>query len=199
MSTTGSISYGITDGIEISVAIPLIYQGHKAGDTQTTSLNTSRAGLGDITVGLAAALPVPWFSTTGFISMSLPTANRGMRSDGIGSSGVTSSMGFNVDKVMQPAFVYGGLSWERDWGRGKDGVGYTAGIGFFLNHALSIGAELGGVYLIKPDKGEPQDRISLVAKVSYQVSPSFGVVPYVGASLAGNTGILLGTRLAFRF
>lgn len=200
LATTGTFSYGVTNGTEILLAVPFTYQAHTAGDTQTTLLDTHHAGLGDVAVGLATSLPVPWFSTTGLVSVTFPTASNVLRSDGLGSNGITSTIGFNVDKILQPAFVYGGLNWQRDWGYSKDGIGYTAGIGFFLNYALSVGTELDGIYIINPNKGVPHDRVSLVGKVSYQATPTVGFMPFIGVDLVGNApGVQLGARLAWRF
>ena len=195
MSAIGTFAYGVSDGMELSLGVPLIYREHKAEDTSTTYLNEHTAGLGDVTLGLAATLPVPWVSTTGLVSVTLPTAT-----NDLGSNNVVTLIGFNVDKVMQPAFVYGGLSWVRDWGESQDAVGYTAGVGFFLNYALSIGTELDGSYLINPDQGMPNDMLSLVTRVSYQATPSFGVTPSVGVGLTESApDVQLGLRLAWRF
>ncbi len=195
LSAIGTLAYGITDGMELSLALPLIYREQKAESSDATFLDEQHAGLGDVTLGLAATIPVPWVSTTGLVSISLPTAT-----DDLGSDGVTTSIGFNVDKVMQPAFVYGGLAWVRDWGESQDAVGYTAGVGFFLNYALSIGAELDGSYLFNPEQGMPNDMLSLVGRVSYQATPSFGVTPSVGVGLTESApDVQLGLRLAWRF
>lgn len=195
LSAVTSVGYGITNGIQLSVMVPFLYQTHLAQDTTTTHLDTRASGLGDVTVGIAATLPTKTVSTTMLVSAMLPTAD-----DDLGSKGVVTSAGFNVDKVMQPAFVYGGISWVRDWDAKKDSVGYNAGVGFFLNYALSIGAGLEGGFAFNPALGAAHDTMALVGKVSYQVTPSFGFTPSISLGLTEKSpDVALGLAMVWRF
>lgn len=195
MFTVGSLAYGVTEGVEASLHVPLLYRDQSAESTDTTFLDESSSGLGDVSLGLVAVLPVPWVRTTGLASVSLPTAQ-----EDLGNDGVITSLGFSVDEVMQPAFVYGGLAWLRDWDASRDAVGYKAGVGFFLNYALSIGAEVDGSYTINPEQGMPHDEASLIGRVSYQASPSFGITPSVGVGLTESApDAQFGLRLSWRF
>lgn len=195
LATIGTLAYGVTSGTELSLSVPVTYREQTAEDTSATYVDEHAVGLGDVELGLAAAIPVPWVSTTGLVSVTLPTAT-----DDLGHNGVTTSIGFSVDKVMQPAFVYGGLSWLRDWDQSMDAVGYRTGIGFFLNYALSVGAELDGSYLINPVQGMAQDTLALVGRVGYQATPSFGLTPSVGVGLTESApDVTLGLRLAWKF
>jgi len=195
LTATALAGYGITDRVQLSLSTPLVYQTRLAQDPTTTYLDTSTAGIGNVTLGLAASLPTTTVATTLLASVALPSAE-----EGVGNAGLVTSIGINVDKVLQPAFVYGGLSWLRDWDADTDAVGYSAGVGFFLNYALSVGAGLEGSFLLNPAQGLPHDTMALVGRVSYQATPSFGFTPSIAVGLTeGAPDVALGLSMVWRF
>lgn len=192
---TASLAYGLTDTIELLASVPYLLTDREAESAELSFVDESDQGLGDVVVGAAFALPTSGFNTTLLTSVRLPTGSGGIGDDGLGTN-----VGVNLDLMLRPAFVYGGISWLQEWEEGNASIGYTAGIGFLLNYALSFGAELNGAVALNPDRGDPRDVVSVRFPVSYQVTPSFGVTPSVSAGLVDNApDAVIDLELVWRF
>ena len=175
-------SHGLGHGMELSVSAPFAFQTQQTETTGSIHGKTSVAGFGDPTIRLMGTLPTKDFTTTAYLSASLPFGN-----DLLSRGGAYTSLGINFNKVLRPAFVSGGLSWDHDWKSGVEGVGYNIGGGFFLNHELSIGGGLNGVVMINPKPGFAHDLAAFSIKAAYQATPDFGVVGSVNFGLTADT------------
>ncbi|MEK7538412.1 MAG: hypothetical protein AAB552_01080 [Patescibacteria group bacterium] len=171
LTTQVFASRGVGHGMEISVALPYSATSRRVETSEATLAKSSAFGGGDTTIRLLGTLPTKEVSTTAILSATLPTGKHELS-----HNEAHTSLGASWSKVLRPAFVSGGASWERDWQSDVNGLGYNLGMGFFLNHALSLGGEIAGVLVLNPEMGAVQDTQSMGLKVAYQTTPDFGVV-----------------------
>jgi hypothetical protein len=194
-STQVIASRGIGAGMEVSVALPYMANSQRVETPDHVLSNITVSGIGDPTLRIIGALPTKEVSTTAIFAVTLPVGMKGLSRDEIHTS-----LGVSWSKVIRPAFVSGGLSWERDWKSDVNGLGYNAGVGFFLNHALSVGGEISGVIGIDPKKGTSRDQTTLGLKVAYQTTPDFGIVASVNFGVATDTpNVTVGVTSYWRF
>ncbi len=182
LTTQMFASRGIGDGMEISVAVPYIAQSQRVETPGTVLANSTVSGVGGPTIRFIDTLSTKEVSTTAIFSATLPTGK-----DTLSRNETHTSMGASWSKVLRPAFVSGGLTWERDWKSKVNGFGYNAGLGFFLNHALSVGGEIAGVVTLNPKVGMARDSTTVGIKVAYQTTPDFGIVGLVNIGVATDT------------
>lgn len=171
LTTQVFASRGVGHGMEISVALPYSATSQHVETSGATLAKSSVFGGGDTTIRLLGTLPTKEVSTTAILSATLPTGKHELS-----HNEAHTSLGMSFSKVLRPAFVSGGASWERDWQSDINGLGYNVGMGFFLNHALSLGGEIAGAIVLNPEKGAVRDSQSMGVKVAYQTTPDFGVV-----------------------
>jgi len=171
VSSQFSVSRGIGRGTEISLALPLQATSMRAETADQVIEHKTLFGIADPTIRILHTLPTKEVSTTAIFAATLPVGKRELSDNGFHTS-----IGANWSKVFRPAFVSGGLTWERDWRNRTNGVGYNAGAGFFLNHALSVGGEVSGVAMLNQKQGRTRDNTMLGIKVAYQSTPDFGII-----------------------
>lgn len=171
LTTQVFVSRGVGHGMEISVALPYSATSQRVETSDAVLEKKSVFGGGDTTIRLLGTLPTKEMSTTAILSATLPTGKHELS-----RNEAHTSLGMNFSKVLRPAFVSGGVSWERDWQSDINGLGYNVGMGFFLNHALSLGGEIAGLIVLNPKNGAARDTQSMGLKVAYQTTPDFGVV-----------------------
>lgn len=181
LATQMSASYGIGADMEASVTLPYLAQSLRV-QTQTTEQNSTISGIGDPAIRLIRTLPTQNVSTSLIASATLPLG----RND-LSQNETHLSFGTYWSKVLRPAFVSGGLSYERDTTSRLNSIGYSAGLGFFINHALSLGGEVDGVILLNPTAGMARDNMTLGFKVAYQADPDFGIVASTNFGVASST------------
>lgn len=189
-----SFAYGITDRVEAAITVPLQWNQDRAETPDSTLGSRILAGLGDLGVRLIATLPVKSFEITGVLGLTFPTGT-----GGLGESGIRSVLGVNVATIIRPAFLFGGLAWQRDWHTGVNGINYTGGVGFYLNHSLSAGLELSGTRFLNPLRGGIYDTASATVQVSYQITPTLGITPYASHGLTDGTPNIVGFNISRRF
>lgn len=190
----GSFAYGITDWLEWSVGIPVQWDTLRVETADKVLAHQDSAGIGDLNTRFVVALPVRAFELTSVLALTFPTG----RSAG-GESGIRSSLAINVAKNVRPAFLFGGLTWQRNWEKGRDGIGYAGGLGFYLNHALSAGVALSGTRFLNPPRGGARDVATATLQTSYHVSPSLGITPYVSFGLMDSApDAIVGFNLLWR-
>ncbi len=195
LALQGSFAYGIVDWLEAGVTVPLQWNQTRLETNDATLANTSVAGLGDVGVQLIATLPVRTFEATGVLGLAFPTGR-----DGIGEPGVRSHLGLNVATIIRPAFVFGGLAWQRDWYANLDSIVYTGGLGFYLNYLLSAGVELSGTRFLNPPRGGIHDTASATVRISYQATPNVGITPSVSFGLTDSApDVVVGFTISRRF
>lgn len=195
LNLTGTFAYGITDWFEAAMSVPLRWDAARAESPDQRIGDRSLVGLGGLGVRLIAALPTRFFETTAILSISLPTGRKEFEADRL-----QTVLGLNVAKVMRPAFVFGGLAWLHDWDRGINGIQYTGGVGFFLNHSLSLGFEVEGTRFINPQRGRPFDVVSATTRLTYQATPTFAVAPHISMGLTESApDVVVGANLLWRF
>lgn len=164
-------SRGFGGGTEISVSIPYIAQSQRVEMAATILESNTVSGFGDPTIRMMKMFQTKEVGTTGILSVTLPHGD-----SELSRKETHTSLGASWSKVLRPAFVTGGLTWEKDWKSNTNGLGYNAGLGFFLNHALSVGGEVSSVIALNPKIGTARDTTTLGFKVAYQTTPDFGVV-----------------------
>lgn len=194
LALQGSFAYGITDRVEAAISVPLQWDQDRIETHDAVLANKSLAGLGDMSVRLIATLPVKSFEMTGVFGLTLPTGT-----GGVGQPGIRSLVGVNIATIVRPAFLFGGLAWQRDWHTSVNGINYTGGVGFYLNHALSAGLELSGTRFLNPLRSGIYDTASATVQVSYQVTPTLGITPYVSHGLTNGTPNVVGLTISRRF
>jgi opacity protein-like surface antigen len=195
LTTQAFASRGIGHGMEISVSAPYTVQSQNMTSGNEVLGNKTFSGFGDPTVRLMGTLPTKDFTTTLFASTTIPVGDTMFS-----PYGMHTSFGVNLNKVLRPAFVSGGLSWERDWKSGTNGVGYNAGVGFFLNHSLSVGGGINGILMLNPENGRARDLASFGLKIAYQTTPNFGVVASTNFGLTADTPpVAVGITAYWRF
>lgn len=190
----GSFAYGITNWLEAGIAVPLKWNDSRIESSEKSIVHQSIAGIGDVNVRLIANLPIRAFEITPILGISFPTGG-----ESLGESGIQSSLGFNIAKTIRPAFLYMGLAWQRNWHTQRDSIGYTAGFGFYVNHALSVGAELSGTRFLNPPRGGIYDAAVMTLQMSYQATPYLGLTPYVSIGLTDSApDAVVGANLVWR-
>ena len=195
LATQVSLAYGITPWLEAAVSVPFQMGEQHLESTDKKLLDRRIVGVGGIGLRLISTIPTKTFETTAIFGVNFPTGD-----DRLGGNITQTTVGLNVAKILQPAFIFGGLSWERDWKNNTNGIGYNAGIGFYLNHYLSAGLEFSGVRILNPPKGGVYDTLSATVRLSYQATPSFGITPYLSHGLTPNApDFVVGTSLQWRF
>ncbi len=191
----GTFALGIANWLEAAVSIPFQWHESRIETPGERLADSSELGIGGASIRLIAALPTKAFETSMVASFTLPTGDRAFEADRFHSL-----IGINIAKVMRPAFVFGGLAWQRDWDQTLDGVLYSGGVGFFLNHTLSLGVEIGGTRFLDPPLGHPYDTASATTRVTYQATPSFGLAPFVNIGLTDSApDSTIGANLFWRF
>ncbi|MDO8572780.1 MAG: hypothetical protein Q7S11_03380 [bacterium] len=188
-------SRGIGAGIEVSAAVPYVATSQRAETSDAVLAKKTVFGMGDTTVRILGTLPTKEISATAIFSATFPSGKHELS-----RNETHTSLGGNLNKVLRPAFVSGGLAWEHDWESNANGLGYTIGLGFFLNHALSVGGEVNGVIALNPKTGAVRDNQSMGFKVAYQTMPDFGIVVSTNTSMGTNTPqTSLGVTTYWRF
>lgn len=182
LNTQVFASRGFGSGMEVSVSLPYIAQSQRAEMAGTTLESKTISGFGDPTIRMMKMLQTKDVGTTGILSVTLPQGDHELS-----RKETHTSLGASWSKVLRPAFVTGGLTWERDWKSNANGLGYNAGLGFFLNHALSVGGEVAGVVALNPQVGAVRDTTAIGFKVAYQAMPDFGVVVMTNFGVATDT------------
>ena len=190
----GSFAYGITDRLEAAISVPMQWNQNRIETPEKIYVHQSLAGLGDMGVRFITTFPVKQFEMTGVFGLAFPTGRAG-----IGQSGIRSTIGINVAKIVRPAFLFGGLGWQRDWHTGVNGITYSGGVGFYLNHVLSAGMELSGTRFLNPPRSGIYDSASAIVQVSYQLTPTLGITPYVSHGLTDGTPNVVGFTISRRF
>ncbi len=164
-------SRGFGSGMEVSVSLPYIAQSQRVEMNGATLESKTISGFGDPTIRMMKSFQTKDIGTTGILSVTLPQGG-----SSLSRKETHTALGVSWSKVLRPAFVAGGLTWEHDWKSNANGLGYNAGLGFFLNHALSVGGEVSGVVALNPKEGAVRDVTSVGIKIAYQTTPDFGVV-----------------------
>lgn len=182
LNTQVFASRGFGSGMEVSVSLPYIAQSQRVETAGTILESKNVSGFGDPTIRMMKMFQTKDVGTTGILSVTLPQGN-----SELSRKETHTSLGASWSKVLRPAFVTGGLTWERDWKSNTNGLGYNAGLGFFLNHALSVGGEVAGVVALNPKVGAVRDTTTLGIKVAYQTTPDFGVVVMTNFGVATDT------------
>jgi hypothetical protein len=185
----------VNDWFEVDANVPIVLNSQEVGSGQETLGRTNATGFGNARVSLLGKIPTKDFETTGIFSIALPADDKDL-----GENGISTSLGVTIAKVLRPAFVYGGISWEHDWKTEVDGVGYSIGFGLALNHALSVGTGVQGTIVINPVQGDAQDTALATVKLSYQATPSFGISPRVDFGLTSSVpDVRIGADMTWRF
>lgn len=174
----GAFAYGLADWLEVGISVPVRWDTLRIESADTVLAREGAAGIGDMGTRFITRLPVRAFEVTGILTLTFPTGK-----DALGERGMQSSFGINIAKTIRPAFLFGGLAWQRNWQTARDVIVYTGGMGFYLNHALSAGVELAGTRFLNPPRGGAHDMATATIQVSYQMSPSLGITPYVSFGL----------------
>lgn len=169
-----SAAYGINQYFEVGLSVPVGWSSSSVESATSRLFEQTNAGLEPITARVVGTLPIAGFETNGILSVQIPTGN-----SKLGNQDVYSTLGFNIARNMRPAFVYGGLSWKHAWESQRNAVGYNAGFGFYLNHALSLGAAFTGTTYLDPLPGNPKDMGVATVNMAYQITPSIGITPSV--------------------
>ena len=182
LATQVFASRGFGEGIEASVAVPYLMRSARTGTIAAVLQDQSASGIGNPTFRIIKTLPTQNLSTSAVLVIS---PNWG--SSKVSADDTHTSFGVSASKTLRPAFVSGGLSWEHDWRAGVNGIGYNAGIGFFLNHALSLGGQVSGVIVMNPKMGTARDTTALGIKAAYQATPDFGLVTSVDFGIGSDT------------
>lgn len=194
LTTQAYLSHGLGKGVEISVALPYLVASEVIATIDTILAKQNIAGIGDSTLRLIKEIPNKESGIAVIIAVSFPWGARELSRNEI-----RSSLGTNWSKVVRPAFISSGLSWERDFENRVNGIGYRAGLGFFLNHALSIGGELVGVIKLNPEMGSVRDSLTPGIKVAYQTRPDFGTVTTVNLGQTNDVPTTVGITTYWRF
>lgn len=182
LNTQVFASRGFGSGMEVSVSLPYIAQSQRVEMAGTILESKNVSGFGDPTIRMMKMFQTKDVGTTGILSVTLPQGD-----SELSRKETRTSLGASWSKVLRPAFVTGGLTWERDWKSNTNGLGYNAGLGFFLNHALSVGGEVAGVIALNPKVGAVRDTTTVGVKVAYQTTPDFGVVVMANFGVATST------------
>ncbi len=166
-----SLAYGIDRTVEISVMIPYTTRESMVENAGQMVARKQENGVNTIIFGLNTVIPS--IGMTGVLSGSLPC-----------KAGYDShiSVGMNMDKVMRPAFIYSGLSWETD--KKSSGFGYRAGLGLSLTYALAFGLEMQGALIERNER--LRDSLSFAPQVSYYISPNLGIQTRIHIGLIGD-------------
>jgi hypothetical protein len=195
LNTQVFASRGFGSGVEVSVSVPYIAQSQRAEIIGATLESKTITGFGDPTIRMMKMFQTKDIGTTGILSITLPQGG-----SKLSRKATHTALGANWSKVLRPAFVTGGLTWEHDWKSNANGLGYNAGLGFFLNHALSVGGEVAGVIALNPKAGAVRDITSIGAKVAYQTTPDFGVVVTANFGVGTDTPrSIIGVTTYWRF
>lgn len=173
---------GVGDGMEASVSMPYLVSKQYAETSSGTLFNETSSGYGDPTLRFVKMFPQKGVTAATVFAATLPVG-----SNKLSSKETHTSLGINLSKVLRPAFVSGGLTLERDWKSNVNGIGYSAGLGFFLNHALSVGGDIAGVAVLNPKPGMARDATTVGVKVAYQADPDVGIVVSASFGVGTNT------------
>lgn len=182
LTTQVFVSRGVGHGMEVALSLPYIAQSGRVDMAGTTLERKTVTGIGDPTIRIMKMFQTKDIGTTGVLAITLPYGD-----SELSRNETHTSLGASWSKVLRPAFVSGGITWERDWTSNTNGVGYNAGLGFFLNHALSLGGEISGLMVLNPQVGAVRDTQRMGLKVAYQTTPDFGVVVMTNFGVATNT------------
>lgn len=194
LATQAYLSRGLGKGVEISVALPYLVASEVIATADTILAKQNITGIGDPTLRLIKEISDKESSIAVITAVSFPWGTREFSRNEIHSS-----LGVNWSKVLRPAFVSSGISWERDFESRVNGIGYRAGLGFFLNHALSVGGELVGVIKLNPEIGSARDSLTPGIKVAYQTRPDFGIVTTVNFGQTNDVPTTVGITTYWRF
>lgn len=193
-----SLGYGLTNDLELSLNAPVIWSEHRVEADRGHSDSRSSFGFSNPTVTLIAALPTRTVQTNAVLSVTPPVG-----ADEVSSDAWQTAIGGNVNWSMKPVFVYGGLSWNRDWKNSVNSIGYNAGLSLFLNHRIAAGVNFSGRSVITTEKNvsvKARDTMTASLRASYRVTPSVGINTTIGTGLtAGTSDMILGASVFSHF
>lgn len=195
IATPVFVGRGIGDGMEASVSMPYIVSNQHVETSSGTLFNDRSSGYGDPTLRFIKMFPQKGMSAAAVFAATLPVG-----SNKLSNKETHTSLGINLSKVLRPAFVSGGLTLERDWKSSINGIGYSAGLGFFLNHALSVGGDISGLAVLNPKPGMTRDATTVGVKAAYQTDPDVGIVVSANFGVGTNTpSTTVGVSTYWRF
>lgn len=196
LAVTPSLAYGFGNGFELSTSVPFLFSESSVETTEEAFSEENTFATGNVSIGGAYTLPLNLpFATSLRASVQLPTAT-----DDRFDTGLVTGFGINVDKIIQPAFVYGGVTISQAWEEDATDFGYQAGLGFYLNHALAAGVELSGTHQLEAPRATNPDSVMLTGRITYQTSQRFGIGPSVGVGVTeGAPDAVLGFKVWRRF
>ena len=170
VGTNATIGFGVSKWLEVQLVLPMQGIFSRIDNFGTDVRHRDVIGFGGMGLQFTAALPTKVMETALTFGVTLPSGDRRL-----GANHMQSLLGLNVAKQLRPAFIYGGISWGHDWDATRDSIGYIGGVGFYLNHALSLGGELSGQSFIQSIPHGNQDIFSTSFRLAYQATPDFGI------------------------
>jgi len=201
-----SITYGLTENLEVNATLPL---QHKRNEViaPTNVSKTSQSGIGDLSLGLSYKLKPETASSpsiTSSFEITTPTGKEADSSDspsiGSGFWGLSSSI--HASKSVDPAVIFANLGYQH---RFKDTVAgstvqpgstvtYGLGAGLSINSSVSFSGRISGNYQFETKRngqkviGSNMEPISFIAGMSYRVSPRSRLETNVDFGLSEDAG-----------
>jgi hypothetical protein len=192
-----SLGYGITDRLELTGSVPVVFTDQQAGDfAGTQEFGASEVYFGGVTLGLNATV----LRGQGRPNVTVQTAVTLPTGTGPQSDLTKLSLGVTAYQDFDPAFVYGGVTVGHTFGEESESdIGYRFGLGFSLNHRLAIGAEVEGGY--RPvDTFGSKETTMLTGRATYVLGKYSTVQPSVSFGLTDSSpDLTLGLQWTRRF
>jgi len=194
---TVSLGYGITDRLELTGSVPVVFTDQQVGDfAGTHEFGASDAYFGGVTLGLNATV----IKGQGRPNVTVQTAVTLPTGTGPQADLTKLSLGITAYQDFDPAFVYGGVNVGHTFGESNESdFGYRFGLGFSLNHRLAIGAEVQGGY--RPvDTFGSKESATLTGRATYALGKYDTIQPSVSFGLTDSSpDFTLGMQWTRRF
>ena len=212
---------GIVDGLEGSVAMPLIYSKQEISFAQESTTQDT-TGIGDTLFGVNYEIlkeTARWPDITTVLRVRAPTGDVPNEEDlSTGSGNWAGSFGFQFTKTTDPIVLFWGLLYTHAWSTSYffndavydvqpgDEIDYNFGFGFAVNEDVSLSAEVLGGYQWETElngqkaSGTSTEPVSLRGALTYRLSRNSYLEPFLRMGLNNEApDFIIGVATTHRF
>jgi len=196
-----SVSYGVTEKLEINASIPLVYnQNEIIAPTAVTKEHQS--GVSDLSLGASYQLKAEAETSPSLTASFGVTTPTGKTSNGIGSGFWGVSTGLSISKSIDPAVVFFNMGYQHTFEEKQEGVviqpgdsfQYGFGAGLSINSAIAFSGRISGSYQNdnkenkRTVKGSSLESISFISGMSYRINKKARLETTLDLGLSEDSG-----------
>jgi long-subunit fatty acid transport protein len=178
-----SVSYGVTEKLEVNASVPLLYNQNEL-IAPTNVAKDNQSGVGDLSLGASYQLKAEAETSPSLTASLGVTTPTGKTSNAIGSGFWGVSTGLSVSKSIDPAVVFFSMGYQHTFDEKQNGVviqpgdsfQYGFGAGLSVNSAVAFSGRISGSYQNENKEsnqtitGSSAESIAFIGGMSYRIN-----------------------------